>query len=93
MEMLSSCAMAIGLDPGPGIIRPNLNLAFSGFPEVFAMDCNKEVLPAAEEVETQAASLAMSAQSTLQNWIPSGTTSAALHGHQQWHSFVLTPVP
>ena len=93
MVMLSSLAMATSPDPGRGIIHPNPNLASPGPQEVIAMDYNEEVLSAAEEVEMQAALLAMSAQPLLQNWVPSGTRGTALNGHKPWHSSVLTPVP
>ncbi len=91
MVMLSSLAMATGPDPGRGIIHPNL--ASPGPQEVIAMDYDEEVLSAAEEVEMQAALLAMSVQPALQNWVPSGTRGTALNGHKPWHSSVLTPVP
>ena len=94
METLSSLAMATNSAPGQGIIHPNQNLAPAGAQEVIVLDPSEEVeMTAAEEVEIQAALLAMSVQPALQNWVPSGTRGTALNGHKPWHSSVLTPVP
>ena len=64
METLSSLAVATNSAPGQGIIHPNQNLAPPGGQEVIVLDPSEEVeMTAAEEVEMQAALLAMSTPS------------------------------
>ena len=64
METLSSLAMATNSAPGQGIIHPNQNQAPPGGQEVIVLDPSEEVeMTAAEEVEMQAALLAMSTPS------------------------------
>lgn len=68
METLSSLAMATNSAPGQGIVHPNQNLAPAGAQEVIVLDPSEEVeMTAAEEVELQAALLAMSAPPAQQN--------------------------